>query len=93
MINAELADSSVSVTAAHPGLMRTGSHLAAEFGGQADREFGWFSAVTGSPPVPTDAGRAADRIVSALDGAEPGSSSPPPRRPPASATARPRPSR
>ncbi|MFI0900461.1 SDR family NAD(P)-dependent oxidoreductase [Streptomyces sp. NPDC020983] len=66
-LHAELAGSSVSVTAVHPGLMRTGSHLAAEFGGQAEREFGWFSAVAGSPLVSMDAGRAAGRVVSALE--------------------------
>ncbi|WP_052397507.1 SDR family NAD(P)-dependent oxidoreductase [Streptomyces sp. NRRL F-5123] len=65
-LHAELADSSVSVTAVHPGLMRTGSHLAAEFGGQAEREFGWFSALAGSPLMSMDAGRAADRVVTAL---------------------------
>lgn len=65
-LQTELAGSSVSVTAVHPGLMRTGSHLAAEFGGQAAREFGWFSALAGSPLVSMDAGRAAGRIVTAV---------------------------
>lgn len=66
-LHAELAGSSVSVTAVHPGLMRTGSHLAAEFGGQAEREFGWFSAVAGAPLLSMDAGRAAGRVVTALE--------------------------
>lgn len=56
----------VSVTAVHPGLMRTGSHLQAEFGGDVDREFGWFSALAGAPVVSMDARRAAERVVRAV---------------------------
>jgi NAD(P)-dependent dehydrogenase (short-subunit alcohol dehydrogenase family) len=66
-LQAELAGSSVSVTAVHPGLMRTGSHLAAEFGGRREREFGWFSAVAGNPLLSMDARRAAARIVTAVE--------------------------
>lgn len=66
-LHAELAGSSVTVTAVHPGLMRTGSHLAAEFGGQRQREFGWFSAAAGSPLLSMDARRAAARIVTAVE--------------------------
>ncbi|MEU1598874.1 SDR family oxidoreductase [Streptomyces sp. NPDC005708] len=63
---AELHGDDVSVTAVHPGLMRTGSHLAAEFGGDEAAEFAWFSALAGSPLVSMDARRAADRIVTAV---------------------------
>ncbi|NEE39282.1 SDR family oxidoreductase, partial [Streptomyces sp. SID7982] len=42
-LHAEAAASGVSVTAVHPGLMRTGSHRQAEFGGDTAAEFGWFS--------------------------------------------------
>jgi NAD(P)-dependent dehydrogenase (short-subunit alcohol dehydrogenase family) len=63
---AELAADGVSVTAVHPGLMRTGSHLQAEFGGDRQREFGWFSAIAGAPFVSMDAQRAAERIVSGI---------------------------
>jgi NAD(P)-dependent dehydrogenase (short-subunit alcohol dehydrogenase family) len=66
-LHAELAGSGVSVTAVHPGLMRTGSHLAAEFGGQREKEFGWFSAAAGSPLLSMDARRAAERVVSSLE--------------------------
>lgn len=65
-LHAETAGSSVSVTAVHPGLMRTGSHLAAEFGGRPEKEFGWFSALAGSPLLSMDGGRAAERVVTAL---------------------------
>lgn len=56
----------VSVTAVHPGLMRTGSHLAAEFGGDRGAEFAWFSALAGTPVLSMDAERAARRIVRAV---------------------------
>jgi NAD(P)-dependent dehydrogenase (short-subunit alcohol dehydrogenase family) len=64
---AEAARDGVSVTAIHPGLMRTGSHLHAVFGGDRAREFAWFSAVAGIPLVSMDARRAARRIVSAVE--------------------------
>jgi len=66
-LHAELGGDGVSVTAVHPGLMRTGSHLAAEFGGDQGAEFAWFSALAGAPLVSMDARRAADRIVSAME--------------------------
>ncbi|MBY8882300.1 SDR family NAD(P)-dependent oxidoreductase [Streptomyces sp. PLK6-54] len=66
-LHAELRGDRVSVTAVHPGLMRTGSHLAAEFGGDQAAEFAWFSALAGAPLVSMDARRAADRIVTAVE--------------------------
>ncbi|MET7568334.1 SDR family NAD(P)-dependent oxidoreductase [Streptomyces sp. NPDC005492] len=63
---AEAARDGVSVTAVHPGLMRTGSHLHALFGGDRPREFAWFSALSGTPLISMDARRAADRIVTAV---------------------------
>lgn len=66
-LHTELRGRGVSVTAVHPGLMRTGSHLAAEFGGNVGAEFAWFSALAGSPVVSMDARRAADRIVTAVE--------------------------
>ncbi|MGW7066933.1 SDR family NAD(P)-dependent oxidoreductase [Streptomyces sp. NPDC054855] len=65
-LHAEAAASGVSVTAVYPGLMRTGSHLQAEFGGARSREFGWFSSVAGAPLVSMNAQRAAERIVKAV---------------------------
>ncbi|HEY5832861.1 SDR family NAD(P)-dependent oxidoreductase [Streptomyces sp.] len=64
-LHAEVAPEGVSVTAVHPGLMRTGSHVAAEFGGDQAEEFAWFSALAGMPLVSMDARRAAERIVTA----------------------------
>jgi NAD(P)-dependent dehydrogenase (short-subunit alcohol dehydrogenase family) len=65
-LHAEAARDGVSVTAVHPGLMRTGSHLHAVFGGDRRREFAWFSALAGTPLISMDARRAADRIVTAI---------------------------
>ncbi|MFI1105778.1 SDR family NAD(P)-dependent oxidoreductase [Streptomyces melanogenes] len=66
-LRSELAGTGVSVTTVHPGLMRTGSHLQAEFGGRPSREFAWFSGLAGAPVVSMDAERAAERIVRALE--------------------------
>ncbi|MFG2311537.1 SDR family NAD(P)-dependent oxidoreductase [Streptomyces sp. NPDC048566] len=66
-LRAETAREGLSVTTVHPGLMRTGSHLQAEFGGPSSQEFAWFSALAGMPVVSMDAERAAERIVRALE--------------------------
>lgn len=65
-LRAELGSGPVTVTTAVPGLMRTGSHLRALFGGQRDKEFTWFSLGDALPPLSMDAERAARRIVSAM---------------------------
>ncbi|MEU8642161.1 SDR family NAD(P)-dependent oxidoreductase [Streptomyces sp. NPDC048674] len=66
-LRAETAGQGLSVTTVHPGLMRTGSHLQAEFGGRSSEEFAWFSALSGAPVISMDAERAAERIVQALE--------------------------
>lgn len=63
----ETAGSAVSVTTVHPGLMRTGSHLQAEFGGRPEAEFAWFSALAGMPLLSMDAERAAEKVVRAVE--------------------------
>ncbi|MEU7227582.1 SDR family NAD(P)-dependent oxidoreductase [Streptomyces chrestomyceticus] len=65
-LHAEESAYGVSVTAVHPGLMRTGSHLHAQFGGDAPREYAWFSALAGTPVLSMNAARAAERIVSGV---------------------------
>lgn len=62
-LHAEEAAGGVTVTAVHPGLMRTGSPRHAEFGGDRGREFAWFSALAGTPLISMDAERVAARIV------------------------------
>lgn len=64
-LHAELAPHGIRVTTVVPGLMRTGSHLRAEFIGQSTREFSWFAAAASGPLVAMDAERAARRIVNA----------------------------
>lgn len=66
-LRAEEMQQGVSVTAIHPGLMRTGSHLQADFGGDAEREYSWFSTLAGLPLLTMNAARAAERIVSAVE--------------------------
>ncbi|MGW7487419.1 SDR family NAD(P)-dependent oxidoreductase [Streptomyces sp. NPDC054786] len=65
-LHAEEGAHGVTVTAVHPGLMRTGSHLHALFGGDRRREYAWFSALAGAPMLSMNAERAAERIVSAV---------------------------
>ncbi|WAL99697.1 SDR family NAD(P)-dependent oxidoreductase [Streptomyces sp. Je 1-369] len=65
-LHAEAAADGVSVTAVYPGLMRTGSHLHARFGGDRTAEYAWFSALAGTPLVSMNAQRAAARITRAV---------------------------
>jgi NAD(P)-dependent dehydrogenase (short-subunit alcohol dehydrogenase family) len=65
-LRAELADTGISVTTVVPGLMRTGSHLHAEFGGEQQAEYRWFALNASAPyPIAIGADRAARLIVSA----------------------------
>ena len=72
-LSAELAKDGITVTNIVPGLMRTGSHLNAQFKGdpkQQQREFAWFSVGASSPLVPR-ADRAARIVVRAVRRGEP----------------------
>ncbi|MEO7234133.1 MAG: SDR family NAD(P)-dependent oxidoreductase [Lapillicoccus sp.] len=62
-LRAELAGTGITATTIAPGLMRTGSHLQAEFTGDAPREYAWFAPGASLPLVSMDAERAARRIV------------------------------
>jgi NAD(P)-dependent dehydrogenase (short-subunit alcohol dehydrogenase family) len=65
-LRAELADTGISVTTVVPGLMRTGSHLHAEFGGEQQAEYRWFALGASAPyPVAIGTDRAARLIVRA----------------------------
>jgi len=64
-LTAELRSKGIYVTTVCPGLMRTGSHLSANFTGDAAREYRWFSLVAGLPGVSTSARAAARKIVRA----------------------------
>lgn len=59
----ELAGSGISVSTIIPGLMRTGGHWHADYVGQSEREYVWFTALSATPVVSMDAERAARIIV------------------------------
>src|SRR4051812_24594341 len=66
-LRAELAGTGVKVTTVVPGLMRTGSFLAAYFkGDRAELEYSLFAPLSGTPATTVSAERAARRIVTAL---------------------------
>jgi short-subunit dehydrogenase len=65
-MGAELAKDNIHVTTIVPGLMRTGSHVNAEFKGDHRAEYGWFSLAASSPLSAISAGRAARSIVRAI---------------------------
>ncbi|NUR82334.1 MAG: SDR family oxidoreductase [Dermatophilaceae bacterium] len=63
---AALSGTGVTATTIVPGLMRTGGHEHARFGGDATAEYSWFAPAASLPLLSVDAGRAARRIVEAL---------------------------
>lgn len=65
-LSAELAGTGVTVTTVAPGLMRVGSHRAAEFAGDRRAEYQWFAAAASAPLLAIDADAAARRIVHAV---------------------------
>src|ERR1700728_1598202 len=69
-LHAELRSKGVHVLTVCPGLMRTGSHVSAQFSGNAEREHRWFSLAANLPGVSTSAAAAARRIVRAVVGGE-----------------------
>jgi len=64
-LQAEVARYGIHVTTVYPGLMRTGSHVNAEFKGKNQREYAWFSIAAGFPILSINARRAARQIVEA----------------------------
>lgn len=62
-LRAELSSAGIKVITIVPGLMRTGSHLNADFKGQTAREFLWFSLSAATPLISISAPRAARSIV------------------------------
>ena len=65
-LNAELRQKGVRVTTVCPGLMRTGSVGGAQFSGDAEAEYKWFSWSATTPGIATTAEHAAARIFSAV---------------------------
>lgn len=64
-LRAELAGTGVVVTTVYPGMMRTGSHLNAEFKGQHEREYAWFALADTLPLLSISAESAARSIADA----------------------------
>ncbi len=62
----ELAPENIHVTTVAPGLMRTGSHIQAEFRGQHNREYRWFGLAASLPLLTMNPDHAARRIVRAV---------------------------
>jgi NAD(P)-dependent dehydrogenase (short-subunit alcohol dehydrogenase family) len=71
-LRAELAGTGVKVTTIVPGLMRTGSFLAAYFkGDRAPLEYSLFTPLSATPATTVSAERAARRIVTAIRRGDP----------------------
>lgn len=66
-LRTELKSDGITVTTIVPGLMRTGSHLNAEFKGDHAGEYKWFAAGAASPLVSISASRAARAIADATE--------------------------
>jgi NAD(P)-dependent dehydrogenase (short-subunit alcohol dehydrogenase family) len=62
-LRAELAKHGIKVTTICPGLMRTGSHLNAEFKGRHEDEYAWFALLNGLPGMSWSAKGAAQTIL------------------------------
>ncbi|WP_354637991.1 SDR family NAD(P)-dependent oxidoreductase [Kitasatospora camelliae] len=71
VLRAELAADGISVTTVLPGLMRTGSHRAAQFAGQPEQEYAWFAAAASLPLLSMNAHRAARAVVRAAEHGRP----------------------
>lgn len=68
-LRAELSGTGVKVTLVAPGLMRTGSHVNARFGGNAQAEYRWFSLGATLPGASASVSHAAKVIFNAtVDG-------------------------
>jgi short-subunit dehydrogenase len=64
-LHAELGRFGIRVLTVVPGLMRTGSHLHAQFKGKHEHEYGWFALIATSPLLSMAVERAARKIVAA----------------------------
>lgn len=67
-MHAELKKDGINVTTVVPGLMRTGSHLNAQFKGEHEKEYSWFALAATNPLSAISARRAARSVVNAVRG-------------------------
>ncbi len=70
-LRAELARDEIFVTTVAPGMMRTGSHVNAQFRGNHAAEFGWFAAGNSAPLISMKVERAAAKILNACRRGQP----------------------
>lgn len=66
-LHAELAKHGICVTTVYPGLMRTGSPRNADFKGDHEREYGWFSIADSLPFMTSSAAVVARKIICACE--------------------------
>jgi NAD(P)-dependent dehydrogenase (short-subunit alcohol dehydrogenase family) len=64
-LRAELVKDNIRLTAAYPGLMRTGSPFNARFKGRHREEFTWFALADSMPGTTMDAEKAASLLIDA----------------------------
>jgi short-subunit dehydrogenase len=64
-LRSELREHGIVVTTVCPGLMRTGSHVNAEFKGRNEQEYAWFALGNATPGLSVSAEYAARRIIEA----------------------------
>ena len=65
-MRAELARDNIKVSTICPGLMRAGSHVNAQFKGNHEAEYAWFSIFDSIPGLSIDVERAAQQIIEAI---------------------------
>lgn len=70
-LRSELAADSIYVTTVAPGMMRTGSHVNAQFRGNHAAEFAWFAAGNSAPLLSMNVERAAAKILNACRRGQP----------------------
>ena len=70
-MRSELACDNIFVTTVAPGMMRTGSHVNAQFKGQHAEEFAWFAIANSMPGISMKAERAAAKILDACKRGQP----------------------
>jgi NAD(P)-dependent dehydrogenase (short-subunit alcohol dehydrogenase family) len=70
-VRSELARDRIYVTTVAPGMMRTGSHVNAQFRGDHAAEFAWFAAGNSAPLISMKVERAAAKILRACRRGQP----------------------
>jgi short-subunit dehydrogenase len=65
-LRAELAGKGIHITTVTPGIMRTGSHIQAQYTGNAEEEYRWFGGAASLPITASNARRAAKTVLKAL---------------------------